>query len=165
MFISLAVALGYAFAAVPNIELVSLTLAFAGFYLGTIWGGIVSMIGFGLYSLLSPYGLAPPPLLISQLLGGFIIGSLGSLIAYVHDKCRCKISIITLSIITGFIGTLLYDILTNIGSYILIASKTTFLPFLIGGLGFSTIHIISNTVIFGFAFPLLIKIRRVLYHS
>lgn len=155
--IALAIALGYALALVPNIELVTLTLAFGGYLLGS-WGALVGAIGFGLYSLLSPYGVAPPPLLIAQIIGGGVIGLGGALMRNFNKYAWT--SVLMAGLIGGLI-TLLYDVLTNIGAYIMISSETTFIPFIIGGISFSILHIVSNVLIFAVLFPIITRYVKV----
>ncbi|RKZ30009.1 hypothetical protein DRQ36_06925 [bacterium] len=158
VIIALAVTLGYALAAVPNIELVTLTLAFGGYLLGTGWGAIVGALGFGLYSALSPYGIAPPPVFVAQIIGGALIGIGGALLRRIFESTLKPGMSILAAAATGLIVTLIYDILTNLGSYVAISSKTTFVPFIIGGLWFAVLHIISNSAIFAVLFPLLTKL-------
>lgn len=157
IIIALAVALGYALALVPNVELVTLTLAFGGYLLGAGWGTVVGAMGFGLYSVLSPYGVAPPPLLIAQIIGGGIIGLGGSMLR----KCDIRRwTFILFAALIGLIITLFYDILTNIGSFIMISSQTTLIPFILGGLSFSILHIFANTAIFTVFFPVISRFFR-----
>jgi len=148
VIIALAVTLGYVLAAVPNVELVTLALAFGGYFLGAGWGAVVGALGFGLYSTLSPYGVAPPPVFVAQLIGGALIGIGGSVLQKFFRR-NIKLGIkIVLATATGLILTFLYDILTNLGSYVAISSKTTLLPFMVGGIGFSIMHILTNRRIF-----------------
>ncbi len=152
IIIALAIALGYALALVPNIELVTLTLAIGGYLLGGSWGFIVGALGFGLYSILSPFGVAPPPLLVAQIVGGGFIGFSGSLLRKIVKR---KWILVLKSALIGGTVTLVYDLLTNLGSYLMIASETTLIPFIIGGLLFSILHIVANVVIFAVLFPII----------
>lgn len=152
IIIALAIALGYALALVPNVELVTLTLAIGGYLLGGGWGLIVGALGFGLYSILSPFGVAPPLLLLAQILGGGLIGYSGSLL---RKKVKKKWTLVLKSALIGGTVTLFYDLLTNLGSYIMITSEKTLIPFIVGGLSFSILHIVANVVIFAVLFPIL----------
>ena len=163
--IALAIALGYALAAVPNIELVTISLALGGYILGGGWGAIAGGLGFGLYSILSPYGVAPPPVLLAQIMGGVIIGFGGYLLKAGFQRFEKRRIRIGLSATIGFIITFSYDLLTNIGSFIIVSSESTFIPFIIGGLGFAVIHMLSNCLIFGILFvPLTSVIEKVTSH-
>lgn len=160
IIIALAVSLGYALAIVPNIELVTLTLTMGGFLLGAQWGAIVGGLGFGYYSALNPFGIAPLPVFVAQVIGGCFAGLGGAMLAKIFDKKRNNFIRILSIGIAGFCITLFYDILTNIGSFLPIASRETFVPFMIGGLSFSIVHIVSNTIIFALFFPIVIGALR-----
>ena len=160
VIIALAVALGYAFALVPNVELVTLTLTFGGYLLGAGWGAIVGALGFGLYSALSPYGIAPPPVFAAQIIGGAVIGFSGVLLRKAFKPGAKTAVKVLFAVITGLVVTFIYDILTNLGSYIAISSKATFVPFIIGGIGFAVVHILANGAIFAVLFPILVSLSR-----
>ena len=160
IIIALAIALGYALAAIPNVELVTFTLAFGGVILGFGWGALVGGMGFGLYSILSPYGMAPLPLLIAQIIGGGIIGLGGAMLGRWLRAGSSPFGAFLLSALTGTILTLSYDILTNIGSFILIASSETLAAFIVGGLGFSIVHIVANGLIFALLMPMVMRLTK-----
>jgi len=83
LFAALAAALGFLFAPVPNIELLSFSLFAAGYALGFSGGVAAALLAVLLYYGLNPYGssLAIPPLLAAQLLAGAFIAALGALFA------------------------------------------------------------------------------------
>ncbi len=155
LIIALAVALGFALAFIPNIELVTLTLALGGALLGPSRGAITGAIGFGTYSLLSPYGIAPPPLFAAQIIGGAIIGLGGAFIARLDARIVRRWLFNLSAGLVGACVTFIYDLLTNIGSFIAVASSETLMPFLIGGIAFSAVHVLANGLIFGILFPLI----------
>ncbi len=159
IIIALAIALGYALAAIPNVELVTFTLAFGGVILGFGWGALVGGMGFGLYSILSPYGMAPLPLLIAQIIGGGIIGLGGAMLGR-WLRAGSSLKAILLSALAGVILTLSYDLLTNICSFILIASSETLAAFIVGGLGFSIVHIVANGLIFAILMPMVMRLTK-----
>ena len=115
-------------------------------------------MGFGLYSILSPFGIAPPPLLIAQIIGGAIIGVAGAFLPRVYKKSIKPWLFSASAALVGIIVTFIYDTLTNIGSFVTIASSTTFIPFLISGISFSLIHILANGAIFAILFPIIAKL-------
>ena len=55
----------------------------------------------------------------------------------------------------GAFLTLTYDIITNSG--VAWQAQSTFLPVFLFGIPMSLLHVISNAVLFGFAFPPLSK--------
>ncbi len=150
IFIALGVGLGYAFAPVPNVELVIPTIFLSGVLLGKREGGITGFLTFLIFGFFNPYGPSPPPLLFAQVLGGMMVGVCGGFIP------PGRLSFF----LSGFLLTLLYDILTNLSGYILFPGGKTFLAYMVAGLSFSLIHIVSNTLIFGVVvYPLYSKLK------
>lgn len=156
---ALAVGLGYSLAAIPNIELVTLTVAFSSYILASWIGPLIGAISFFLYSVLNPYGVPPPPILLAQVIGGILAGTGGTLFFSIKKKIDTRIFRIIISAALGFSITLIFDLLTNLGAYISAGSQETLWVFLIGGLSFSVMHIVSNTLLFGAILPLLIKFK------
>ena len=151
IFTGLAVSLGYLLSPVPNVELIT-TAIFLGGYLTDIFsGGVIGALSFFIYGYFNPLGSSPLPLLISQIIGGIIIGITGALC-----KRFDKISSFFLAII-GFLVTSIYDIITSAAGFIFFPTKKTFIAYILAGLSFSLIHIISNTLIFGSIVFLTIK--------
>jgi len=158
IIIAMAIALGYALASVPNIEMVTFTLALGGAVLGYSRGAVVGAMGFALYSALSPYGIAPPPLFIAQTLGGAAIGIGGAGLGAIFHRIKSPPIRVACSAGIGLLVTLLYDILTNIGSFIVASTKDTLGAFIIGGLAFSLVHIVWNGAIFAMLFPAIFRV-------
>jgi len=148
--VALGIGLGYALAWLPNVELVSFTAALSGFVLGRTWGIIDGALIFGIYSALSPFGMAPLPLLLAQIIGGAFIGFLGALL-------RKKLNKAYFAAIIGILGTAFYDIITNAAGFVAFPTKQAFLAYIVAGLSFSIVHIVSNAVIFAILFPVISK--------
>ena len=149
-FIALAVALGFLLSAVPNVELLTLTVFLAGGVLGSGLGAGVGATAALLFSLLNPLGPPPLPLLlVGQLLGMALAGAVGGLtvprLAALPVTGR-----MLLCAGLGFVVTLAYDVLTNLGVAIHLGPIR---PTLIGGLAFAAVHMVSNTVVFGVLGP------------
>lgn len=157
--LALALGLGYLLSPIPNIELMSLTLFAAGYFLGIPLGGVIGMLAFFLYSVLNPYGIAPPILLVSQVLGGAIIGAGGG-ITKLFWKRLSPVFRVLVAAGAGAVLTLIYDILTNIGGFIAYTSKTTIWAYLVGGMVFAIAHIASNTAIFAVLFPVVTRVDK-----
>ncbi|MBN1894648.1 ECF transporter S component, partial [bacterium] len=66
ILIALGVALGFAFASIPNVELVTGTVFLSGMILGKARGTAAGVMTEALYSIFSPYGIAPLPMLAAQ---------------------------------------------------------------------------------------------------
>jgi len=150
VLVALGVGLGYAFAWLPNIELVSLTAALAGFIMGIGAGAFVGALTFMLYSFISPFGMAPPPLWIAQGIGGALFGMFGGLFAAPMRKPLYAAAI-------GIAFTLFYDIITNAAGYFAYPTKETFVVYMASGIAFGAVHIASNAVLFAILFPLLAR--------
>lgn len=153
VFLALGVTLGYAFSWIPNVELVSLVCFLSGYWLGFQFGITTGMGIYMLYSFLSPYGMAPIPLWLTQGIGGAFFSFLGALAA------RCKTKLTLIGIAMGFVGTLFYDAITSITGFILFPTEDTFLVYIAGGLPFYGIHLLSNTIIFASALPVIDRLK------
>lgn len=83
LFASLAAALGFLLAPLPNIELLTFTLFLGGFLLGVRSGVAAALLATLLYFGLNPYGssLIFPPLFAMQILAGILVALLGALFA------------------------------------------------------------------------------------
>ncbi|MCP4548976.1 MAG: hypothetical protein GY835_21180 [bacterium] len=83
LFASLAAALGFLLAGVPNIELLTFCLFTSGYIQGLRAGIATGLLATLIYYGLNPYGssLMFPPLFLSQLTAGVVISALGALFA------------------------------------------------------------------------------------
>jgi len=78
LFTGTAIGVGYLFAGVPNVELMTLIIALSGGVLGArlaMAGGVLAAV---VYSLGSPYGLPVPLMLAAQAVGLGTAGVLGA---------------------------------------------------------------------------------------
>jgi len=154
--IALGVALGYLFAVVPNVELVTTTVFLSGYLLGPLYGALAGALTEAIYSSFNPYGAAPVHLWIAQVLSFALTGALGGWIA----KCGIQHPVrqsITFGL-SGLFCTAFYALATSF-AFFLMAGKTTevLIAGLIQGMGFYIVHIISNTILFSALLPILIK--------
>lgn len=154
LFSALGVVLGFALAAVPNVELVSATIYIAGHLLGIQGGILVGLLTEGIYSFLNPYGVAPFPIFISQCISMMLIGFCGGInkkwitYRFIRDYIFTGIN--------GFVLTLLFAIITTLGYMVSInASLQMALSSLVTGLGMYAIHLLSNTLIFLLIVPVV----------
>lgn len=153
MLTAVAVAGGYLLVAVPNVEILTLTIAFSGLLLGASSAMLVGLAAGAIFGTLNVMGLPYPPVWIAQLLGyaftGFLFGRLrqsfisGSTAA-IAFKCGAG----------GFAVTLLFDILTNIAFPASTGvAPANWWPYLVAGIPFALIHILSNTLLFALLLP------------
>ncbi|NOY76569.1 MAG: ECF transporter S component [Calditrichaeota bacterium] len=157
VFVALAIALGWAFLYIPNIELITATFFIAGYFLGPARGIGVAVVGEFLYSLLNPLGAAPPPLMAAQIISMGLVAFWGG---FSRPWVR-RLPVFPKMLFLGFSGlvlTFLYDLFTTL-SFLAFAglNKTTFLASVIYGLGFYVLHIIGNFIIFLVVVPFSIQ--------
>jgi hypothetical protein len=159
MFIALAVSLGFVLSRIPNIELMTATVFLSGFLLGSKKGLAVGFLAEGIYSLLNPYGMAPPPLFAAQAVSMGFSGLAGGWLGSRHPEnapffaFKCALA--------GFFCTLFFDALTTL-SFVPInhfnakqlAASALF------GVWFYAAHLASNLTIFAVLVPGLIKTAR-----
>jgi len=160
LFIAIAVLLGYAFMAIPNIEFITLIVFFSGFIMGKrdgiIMGTASSLIYFGL----NPFGFPPIGVYLCQVIFYAFDGFLGGLIQnYFKNKEYFKpkenlylIPVMVILAIIGAIITLIFDIFTSIFYYFVYPYGDLF-SYIIGGLQFNLLHIVFNAFEFLLILP------------
>jgi hypothetical protein len=162
VFAALAFGINAPLLAVPNIEIFSLSLFLSGLFLGIAGGAATALIAGIIFVFFNPNG-AQPVLAVGlvQLFGFVLFGLCGGLTRpVVLKKDNVKITMAVL-LISGALLTFWYDLSTNLTFAL---SFGPFWPTLIGGLAFSIVHIISNTVIFGLSGAVVQKIwKRIEY--
>jgi len=155
IFSAVAIGLGFMFMLVPNVEFISITVFLSGLTLGFSWGAAVGASSMLIYSSFNPLGsgLVYFTLLIGQILAMVFIGMSGAA-ANKIVKNLAPVYQAILAGLFGFIGTLIYDIATNL-AYPLSAGyslKETF-AYGISGVLFTAMHLASNTAIFSVVVP------------
>ncbi|MGH7602147.1 MAG: hypothetical protein ACREOI_37760 [bacterium] len=153
IFIALAVAVGQD--PFPNIELVSVTIFLSGMVLGARRGLIVGAVAEFLFSSFNAYGPAAPPLLIAQMLGMMLVGVAGG---FVQNVFGTRVPPAWLLGLAGFALTFVYDLLTTLSTIVIVKTGVPgFLTAVATGFYFFLLHQISNTVIFAFLLPILLR--------
>ncbi len=154
IFIALAIAGGLALIAVPNVELLTVTIFLAGYMLDAWRGAIVGAIAEFLYSFFNPYGVAAPPLLIAQVLSLALCGMCGGLLRMV---ARERLPRPWMFALCGLFVTLIFDAATT-ASTLLITQQgfAGLIAALTFGFYFYIAHLASNTLLFAVLLPLLI---------
>jgi len=168
----------------PNIETTSLFTFFVGVIFGAVAGGLFGTLVMFVNGFLSPAGVAGLNLPF-QIIGMSIIGVAGGVFkrygvtgqisrvametqSFRKQSFKSKIIRVTRQVsrvaveaaILGSFLTLTYDIITNIG-YALIMNVPIIFALMMG-IVFSLIHIVSNTLLFGFVFAPLLKASKVI---
>ncbi|MBN1480426.1 ECF transporter S component [candidate division KSB1 bacterium] len=161
LFVALAVAMGYLFLLIPNVEMISATVFIAGAVVGARWGLLVGFVSELIFSLFNPMGAAAPPLLVAQLFCFMIIGFFGGLIGLPKQVKLWRFSLVCG--LAGFFLTLLYDVLTTLSFALFIAGDDLrkLLTIFTAGAVFNATHSLINTIIFTIIVPaILIGIQR-----
>jgi len=134
----------------------SFFIVFAAGFVWGVWPGIgIGVIGFFLWSTFNPFGPAPFPVLISQMIGisfSALIGGLAVKMIKV-DKFNYKI-IMTLALCGMLCGLSYHLVVDVVDAYLF----QPFWPRLIGGLLFSLITVVSNSIIFPLLYPALVTL-------
>jgi len=155
LLIALGAALGFAFAPIPNVELVTSTVFLSGMILGKARGAAAGILTEALYSILNPYGTAPLPMLAAQCtsmaITGYAGGSFGSLLT------RSKGIRFILLGFCGFACTLIFALLTTAAYVAMSGSGAGLTAGLVQGVGFYAAHLVSNTLFFMLLIPVLLK--------
>ncbi|MFW9971779.1 MAG: ECF transporter S component [Candidatus Odinarchaeota archaeon] len=166
-FTALAIVLGYILVEIPNIELFTLTIFLSGFILGKRDGMIIGFLSSLIYCLFNPLGASPLPLLTFQLIHYSLTGLIGALTRdYIISKKFFNLDgdlyIFPVMIIFGIIGALItvsfqiFSTLTYVFSFF--GTVNEFWSIFLVNIGFTTIHIIGNTLGFIFILPGLIQL-------
>lgn len=153
---AVAAAAGFALAGVPNVELVTFVVCVSGVLYGPGVGVVVGVVGEALFSLGNPLGPAPPMLLVGQVAGmaaaGVLGGGVGRL-SFPRDRVLSAVAWGTV----GVIATLIFHVATD-GTYALMARLTW--AYLLAGVPFYLVHLVSNAVLFAVAMPLVVEAAR-----
>lgn len=157
MMIALSVGLGYLFSTIPNVELVTSTIFLSGYLLGPKSGILIGIIAEGLYSLLNPYGMAPPPMFIAQITAMGIAGWTGGFYA---SKSRLdSVNHLFYFGLAGLVLTLNFAFLTTLAYAVTIqGSIKAIVLSLIQGIHYYLLHMISNTLLFIFFIPVILRL-------
>jgi len=162
VFAALAFGVNAPLLAVPNIELFSFSLFLSGLFLGVSGGAATALVAGIIFVFFNPNG-AQPILAVGlmQLFGFILFGLCGGLLRpLILKKDNIRVTMITL-LAAGALLTVWYDLSTNLVFAYLFGP---FWPVLIAGLGFSAVHIVSNTIIFGLSGAVVQKIwKRIEY--
>ncbi|MFQ5752427.1 MAG: ECF transporter S component [bacterium] len=158
IFSGLAVAGGYLFIAVPNVEIFTAIIFLSGFLLGPRNGMLVGIVAQTFYSILNPFGSSPPPLLIAQVLNRAIVGHVGGKFGKFLNMNKMSWTKSLYLGAAGLLLTWLYDLMAYLSFFFLSGfsvqqMKTTFAL----GLLFYLIHGVVNTAIFALVLPFIIR--------
>lgn len=144
----------------PNVEFTSLICFVVGFMFGAVLGAVLGALTMFINGFLSPWGVAGV-VMPFQMAGMALIGFTGGVYRrvlgknYVEVKDPPKILNIEVSFLAAFL-TLFYDVTTNIGWAL--PYGVPIIVALVQGVWFTVVHVASNTVFFGSAFFILVRV-------
>ncbi len=143
-FVALAATLGFVLAAVPNVELVTLTVFLGGAATGMMGGMVIGALAGLLHSSLNPLGMPLPFVLLAQILGWALAGLAGGKLAPRLVTVPVQWRPLALGLVGGGV-TLVYQILVGAAFGLHVGP---IVPAVIAGLAFTVLHLASNTIVF-----------------
>jgi len=157
---ALCAAVGYLFSSLPNVELISATTFACGVWAGPRRGALVGALAEAVYAGFNRYGVSPPPLYASQILGFAFLGAAGGVAGPMLRRVPAAAAV-GFAAASGFVCTLVYDVLTNAAVWVM-AREQSFAAVVWGGLvfPFPFAHALGNTVAFAFVVPAVLRALR-----
>ena len=88
LYTALCVVVGFLFAWIPNVELITLLIFLGGYFFGMGYGLLIGAVAYFIFSAFNPWGsgLAFPPLLFAQIISFSVTGLCGGIIARIPFK-------------------------------------------------------------------------------
>ncbi|MEA3408905.1 MAG: hypothetical protein U9Q95_01000 [Candidatus Eisenbacteria bacterium] len=165
IFVALAAALGFLLLSVPNVELVTFTVFASGVVLGRWRGALVGALAMAIYSGFNPYGsgLGVPTMFAAQLAATAFAGLMGGVTAHVWRRSAAGRR--ALPFVAGGVGlvlTVVYQAAVVVGLAVMSPEfRTGAVAVLISNAFFSSVHLVSNTIVFAVLAPTVLpKILR-----
>jgi hypothetical protein len=167
IFVALAAALGFLLLSVPNVELVTFTVFASGVVLGRWRGALVGALAMAIYSGFNPYGsgLGVPTMFAAQLGASAFTGLMGGVTAGLWRGPLPVAGRRGLPLVAGGIGlvlTAVYQAAVIIGLAVMSPEfRTGAVAVLLSNAFFSSVHLVSNTIVFAVLAPTVLpKILR-----
>ena len=159
MLCALAVAVGYAFVYIPNVEFITAAVFINGCILGRFYGVLTAMTAEFLFSAFNPMGAAAPPMLLAQALCFGLTGYMGGVVRQRQWQDFSAAAKIAYFGILGFVLTLVYDVLTTLSFSLFLAGSDSkkILASFVSGMGFYVIHVMVNTTSFALIVPVILQ--------
>ncbi len=156
LFSALIYVFSWGTAALPNIKLIFFIIFSAGYLWGLVPGLLVGAIGMGLWTAFNPFGPAPFPVAISQIIGAALCGTVGFSFRNLINTNAFNWKNYALLIAAGIFCTLIFFIPVSL------VDAWLFQPFrerFMGSMFFSIGALVANIIIF----PLLFRLLRPFY--
>lgn len=153
MMTATAVASGYLLIAVPNVELVTASVAMSGLMLGPGAGAVTGVLAMVIFGALNVFGLPYPPVWIAQMLGQAFAGLLFGLMRTRYDRARPS-QRAWMGAGLAVAVTFVYDLITNAAFPLATgAPLEAWWAYFAAGVPFAVTHIVSNALIFFLVVP------------
>lgn len=160
--VALCIATNYALIGVHQIKAMDFIVFIGGFCFGPFAGALIGILTWAVYGTINPYGFIPRVWLatmFSEPIYGVVGGLLGTSLASSDlDNQRLRLSILLGT--TGFVLTVIYDLVTNI----VFASvfNQSIIVAIAWGAPSAVLHELSNATIFAVgSFPMIKAIRKI----
>ena len=167
IFVALAAALGFLLLSVPNVELVTFTVFASGVVLGRGRGALIGALAMAIYSGFNPYGsgLGIPTMFAAQLAASAFTGLMGGTTARLWRGPPLAAGRRGLPLVAGGIGlalTAVYQAAVIVGLAVMSPEfRTGAFAVLLSNAFFSSVHLVSNTIVFAVLAPTVLpKILR-----
>lgn len=130
---------------IPNFEVLSLVVFCSGVLLGARDGALVGGLTMLVFSLLNPYGPAPPLVTAAQVAGNVAFGLAGAAYASLGLPGRPLAIRVVALVLIAFVVTAFYDLLTNVAGGLVYGQMRTLL---LAGIPFALWHNGTNIALF-----------------
>ncbi len=140
---------------IPNVSLIYVVVFASGALLGFSGGLAVGGIGMFLWTVFNPYGMAPVPTAISQVVGMMLVGLVGALVSRSPLISRTSSRGFWVFGLLGLMAGILYQLCVSLMQAVLYGP---FWPALASNIGFALLTIASNIIIFAVCYPLVVKL-------
>ena len=130
---------------IPNFEVLTLVVFCSGVLLGARDGALVGGITMLVFSLLNPYGPAPPLVTAAQVTGSVMSGLAGAAFRGLGLAERPLPARVAALALAALIVTASYDLLTNVATGLVFGQMRTWL---VAGIPFALWHIGYNVLLF-----------------
>ena len=150
LFAALIYVLAWGTSFLPNVNLMFFIVFTAGFVWGAAAGVAVAVVGMGLWTVFNPFGPAPLPMMLVQVLGMTVSGFAGAGFSSIYRPGISRIKLILQLSIFSIICTFGFYLPVNIVDAWLFRP---FWPRFVTGIIWSLISLGSNLIIFSLLFP------------
>ncbi len=157
VFAALIYVLSWATSYIPNLNLVFFLVFSSGFLWGASAGMLVGAMGMGLWTFFNPYGPAPIPVIIAQIVGASLGGVAGQLFHALQLHTGNKFMQTIWLVLGSIVCTVSFFLPVSLVDAWLFQP---FWPRFIAGISWSLISFVSNAIIFSLLFHVTLRLYR-----